>query len=297
MTDFTMSMYRSQDDMVTAMREHIATLEAQFESVGAGGVERLRSGGWRELCRRLYVELFHCDQQMTQTRDEDGDPIWQQGSTVRNVLADAKAALSAEALPTPKAEPAPIVGCHECYITHDLGACATAQPAVEPVASLAAQRDALLQVALDFIGTLTGMSPPPIEIAPPEVFAPFYAFVDRVQAITSPAPAPNALDALTQAARDVLDERQRQIDAKGYEPEADDAYEQGELASAAATYALLATGADGWRVDDHWPWAMHSLKKGDPRRMLVKSAALNLAEIERIDRAALAAQSAQGAKP
>ena len=46
-------------------------------------------------------------------------------------------------------------------------------------------RDELLQIALDFIGTLTGMSPPPIEVAPPEVFAPFYAFVDRVQAITA----------------------------------------------------------------------------------------------------------------
>lgn len=48
----------------------------------------------------------------------------------------------------------------------------------------AAQRDALLQAALDFISRLTGMTPP-IEVAPPEVFAPFYEFVDRVQEITS----------------------------------------------------------------------------------------------------------------
>lgn len=47
------------------------------------------------------------------------------------------------------------------------------------------ERDALLQAAIDFIGTLTGMTPPPIEVAPPEVFAPFRAFVDRVQAITA----------------------------------------------------------------------------------------------------------------
>ena len=69
-----------------------------------------------------------------------------------------------------------------------------APAAVKPPAS---QRDELLQVALDFIGTLTGMSPPPIEVAPPEVFAPFYDFVDRVQAITSAAPAApaDALDA------------------------------------------------------------------------------------------------------
>ncbi|SFE09416.1 hypothetical protein [Paracidovorax konjaci] len=51
--------------------------------------------------------------------------------------------------------------------------------------ALAAQRDALLQVAIDFIGTLTGMTPPPIETAPPEVFAPFHSFVDRVQAIVA----------------------------------------------------------------------------------------------------------------
>lgn len=59
-------------------------------------------------------------------------------------------------------------------------------PADAPVTRHASQRDELLQVALDFIGTLTGMSPPPIETAPPEVFGPFYAFVDRVQAITAP---------------------------------------------------------------------------------------------------------------
>lgn len=54
----------------------------------------------------------------------------------------------------------------------------------EPVAVLAAERDELFQAAIDFIRTLTGMEPPPIEAAPPEVFAPFRAFVDTVQAIT-----------------------------------------------------------------------------------------------------------------
>ena len=48
----------------------------------------------------------------------------------------------------------------------------------------AVERDELLQVALNFIETLTGMQPPPIEIAPPEVFAPFQDFVDRIQAVT-----------------------------------------------------------------------------------------------------------------
>jgi predicted RNase H-like HicB family nuclease len=48
---------------------------------------------WHELCRRLYVELFHCDQQMMATLDKEGDPVWQQGATVRDVLANAKTAL------------------------------------------------------------------------------------------------------------------------------------------------------------------------------------------------------------
>ena len=72
-----------------------------------------------------------------------------------------------------------------------LAQAATAEAAAATVVVVppASQRDELLQVALDFIGTLTGMSPPPIEVAPPEVFAPFYAFVDRVQAITAPQQA------------------------------------------------------------------------------------------------------------
>lgn len=49
--------------------------------------------------------------------------------------------------------------------------------------SRAAQRDALLQAAIDFVGTLTGMTPPPIEVAPPQVFAPFREFVSKVEDI------------------------------------------------------------------------------------------------------------------
>ncbi|WYX08184.1 hypothetical protein WJ978_19670 [Achromobacter xylosoxidans] len=53
-------------------------------------------------------------------------------------------------------------------------------------------------------------------------------------------PAPAAGDALTAAARDVLAERQRQISVEGWEPERDDTYRHGELASAAASYAQCA---------------------------------------------------------
>jgi hypothetical protein len=61
---------------------------------------------WRELCRRLYVELFHCDQQMRSTHDEDGEPHWTQSTIVRDVLADAKTALeAAPQQPAQSAEP------------------------------------------------------------------------------------------------------------------------------------------------------------------------------------------------
>ena len=59
---------------------------------------------WRELCRRLYVELFHCDKQMTCSLNEDGEPIWRTGTEVRDVLSDAKAALEANPI-TPEAAP------------------------------------------------------------------------------------------------------------------------------------------------------------------------------------------------
>lgn len=63
-------------------KETIAELEAECERL-------------LELCRRLYVELFHCDKQMTSTTNEDDEPIWTTGITVRDVLLDAKATLDA----------------------------------------------------------------------------------------------------------------------------------------------------------------------------------------------------------
>jgi len=50
----------------------------------------------------------------------------------------------------------------------------------EPVAF---KKDAVLAASIEFIGTLTGMKPPPIEVAPPEVFQPFKDFTEKVCAI------------------------------------------------------------------------------------------------------------------
>ena len=76
----------------------------------------------------------------------------------------------------------------------------------EPVARTAAERDELFQAAIDFIRTLTGMEPPPIEVAPPEVFAPFREFVDKVQAITARAAPQPAVAAGWVSVKDRLPE-------------------------------------------------------------------------------------------
>tara|TARA_R110002049_G_scaffold73666_16_gene190280 strand:- start:774 stop:1604 length:831 start_codon:yes stop_codon:yes gene_type:complete len=93
--------------------------------------------------------------------------------------------------------------------------------------------------------------------------------------------------AATAAARDVLAERQRQIDAEGWTPEHDDEHGAGEMAAAAGCYAFHAA-LGGWPdLSPYlWPWDKAWWKPTTPRRNLVKAGALILAEIERLDRAA-----------
>lgn len=107
-------------------------------------------------------------------------------------------------------------------------------------------------------------------------------------AIAAMCPAPAAEDALTDAARDVLAERQRQISAEGFTPQLDDEYSDGQLARAAVCYVLPKAPPEGW------PWPAAWWKPGDRRRDLVKAGALILAEIERLDRTAVAAQQGKG---
>lgn len=100
---------------------------------------------------------------------------------------------------------------------------------------------------------------------------------------------------LTPAALDVLTERQRQVEGEGWTPEHDDTHANGEMAGAAACYAL--TGVSGWAPERailrFWPWALKWWKPSTPRRDMVKAAALAIAEIERLDRAALAERGKQ----
>lgn len=94
-----------------------------------------------------------------------------------------------------------------------------------------------------------------------------------------------------QAWLDVQAERRRQITAEGWTPEHDDAHSHGQMARAAACYALAGSSApnDGTAallVSLAWPWDEQWWKPTSTRRDLVKACALGLAEIERLDRAA-----------
>lgn len=94
-----------------------------------------------------------------------------------------------------------------------------------------------------------------------------------------------AFNELTPAVRDVLIERERQVVAKGYTPERDDAHSSYELPRAAAGYVMNASGIPSHRALMYWPFDPSAFKPKGYRADLVKAAALLLAEIERIDRA------------
>lgn len=109
----------------------------------------------------------------------------------------------------------------------------------------------------------------------------------------TPAAPDRVVDALRPSARDVIAERERQISREGWTVEHDDRHATGELARAAAAYARHA-GSDedtrqvnsGFSPEDLWPW-IGFWKPSNRRRDLVKAGALILAEIDRLDRAAL----------
>ena len=102
-----------------------------------------------------------------------------------------------------------------------------------------------------------------------------------------PGPTPGDLLAWgSQAVLDVAAERRRQIEAEGWTPEHDDEHSVGELAKAAACYALVSAGFNPDATINVWPWHRLWWKPSDKRRNLVKAGALILAEIERLDRMA-----------
>ena len=109
------------------------------------------------------------------------------------------------------------------------------------------------------------------------------------------------------AAIDVINERLRQVTFEGFSAEHDDAHDEGQIALAAATYAYAAalparrrgnisgiySLTNNMLAREIWPWELKWWKPTDRRRDLVKAAALIIAEIERLDRAA----AVQAARP
>lgn len=95
----------------------------------------------------------------------------------------------------------------------------------------------------------------------------------------------------SKAIQDVINERQRQCD-KGRDAMHDDGYIRGVLALGGAAYAISGAGYNTigtyrQRAKNLWPFPLETFKpdgNANPRRDLVKAAAMIIAEIERLDR-------------
>lgn len=96
----------------------------------------------------------------------------------------------------------------------------------------------------------------------------------------------------------IAEERERQLVQEGFGADHDDSHQEGELAGAAACYALWNAGYIGrfcWRlVMMLWPWDQDSWKPGqgssyteNRTRDLARAGALIAAEIDRVQRAAV----------
>lgn len=92
----------------------------------------------------------------------------------------------------------------------------------------------------------------------------------------------------------IAEERQRQIEVEGWTPEHDKQHFDGQLANAAAVYAIDPMGGDASSIiKTLWPWEMDWLKiscnentSDNPQgriRDLQKAGALIAAEIDRIN--------------
>ena len=91
--------------------------------------------------------------------------------------------------------------------------------------------------------------------------------------------------------REIAAERRRQIREEGFSHKHDDKFVNGELGQGASSYLIRAWCSIGRaKVDNQpspwWPFSDAAWKPASIRRMLVKAAAMIVAEIERLDRAA-----------
>jgi hypothetical protein len=85
---------------------------------------------------------------------------------------------------------------------------------------------------------------------------------------------------------EIAQERERQIAKEGWTTSHDDNHWRGELASAAAAYAIASSSCASRKMAyEFWPWDFKWWRPTNARRNLIKAAALIVAEIERLDRA------------
>lgn len=94
----------------------------------------------------------------------------------------------------------------------------------------------------------------------------------------------NVIASVHAALSEVATERLRQVLVEGFTASHDDEHVNGELADAAACYALNAALPVPKLPPPYWPWARSWWKPATRRDDLVKAAALLVAEIERLDR-------------
>lgn len=98
---------------------------------------------------------------------------------------------------------------------------------------------------------------------------------------------------------DIGIERARQRAVEGFDARHDDEHADGQLARAAAAYAMhsavypLNAGWYSQVLEWLWPWSVQWWKPKDRRRDLVRAGALIVAEIERLDRSAARADAAE----
>ena len=111
-----------------------------------------------------------------------------------------------------------------------------------------------------------------------------YALLDAAERAEA---AERKLEQSSQALLDVIAERRRQMEVEGWSPAHDDEHTDKSLADAAACYLLYESPE---LVPKRWPWDPTWWKPKDYRRNCVRAAALVIAEIERVDRAAIDAK-------
>lgn len=103
----------------------------------------------------------------------------------------------------------------------------------------------------------------------------------------------------SEAMQDVAVERSRQQLVEGYDASHDDMATRHQLALAAMGYIQASASAQRDIASQlppprYWPWDQKYWKPTTPRRNLVKAAALIIAEIERLDRAAASPTDKEG---